>query len=171
MSRPELLLFAAAVSLLLTSCAPGAGPAEPLPEGSTLPTVTPTPTPDEIEVAESPFVPCTDADRDALKSLFIGDYQQAPTVDFYPAILPLPSCLFEERDKGTALILEATQVVFDELEATVAATQGPGVVTDGNGYALDGAEWTGQAVNSMYFVGTGFGLADPYIMVGFEREG
>jgi hypothetical protein len=163
------VVAAVALAVLLASCsAPSPDPAEPLPEQSTLPPGTSTPAPQET-VAASPFVPCDEADQEALTFLYIGEYRDAPTVDFYPDFLPLPSCLLEELDSGTAIILDATQADFDALEATITAEQSAGAASDGNGVALDGVEWADQTVTGMYFLDVGFGVDGRHIAIGFER--
>jgi len=164
------VVVAVAITLLLASCsAPSPDPADP--EGSTLPAVSPTSSAEEPPAAESPFAQCDDADRDTLSSLYLGEYHETPTIDYYPDFLPMPSCLFEEPDRTTAIMLDVTETDFEDLEATIVAEQGTGVASDGQGLALAGEEWSEGAVRGMYLIAPGLGVEVQYIAMGFVREG
>jgi hypothetical protein len=163
------LVAAVAVTLLLTSCsAPSPDPAEPLPEGSTLPSAAASDEPDPV--AESPYEPCADADTTALHGLYPGDGHPEPTGDYYPDAVPLPSCVFEDADFGqaTAFFIPATETDFETLEAAIVAEQGTGIPSDGEGLTTAGETWDGQPIQGIYLVPASFGVTLDYIAIRFE---
>ena len=170
MPRLPIVSLAIAATLLLAACtAPSPDPAEPLPEGSTQPTSSPTEEPEE-EVAEIRYAPCDDANAAALGALSSGEMLAEPTGEYYPDYLPLPSCVIEEPDFGdaTAFFIPATQADFDTLEAAIAAEQGVGVPSDGQGLSTDGVTWDGQPVPSMFLVPPSLGVTLDFIFIELE---
>lgn len=170
MPRLPIVTLAMAATLLLAACsAPHPDPAEPLPESSTLPTSSPTDDP-APEVAETPFEPCDDANAHALGALSSGEMLAAPTGDYYPDYLPLPSCVIEEPDFGhaTAFFLPATQGDLDALQAAITAEQGAGAPSDGQGLSTDGAVWDGQPVASLFLVPPSLGVTVDFIFIEVE---
>jgi hypothetical protein len=158
-----------ALALLLASCsAPSPDPAEPLPEGSTVPGQTASGEPDPV--AENPSEPCDDADTAALHALYPGDQQPAPTGDYYPDALPLPSCVFEDADfeQATAFFIPATEADFETLAAAITAEQGAGVPSDGQGLTTAGEEWDGQPIPGIFLVPASYGVTLDYIAIRFE---
>jgi hypothetical protein len=169
MLRAPIVLLAAAATLLLAACtAPHPDPAEALPEGSTPPASSPTEEP--VEVAESPYEPCDDANARALSALSTGEMLAAPTGDDYPDYLPLPSCVIQNPDFGTAtaFFIPATQADFDTLEAAIAAEQGDGLPSDGQGLSTDGTVWDGQAVPGMFLVPPSLGVTLDFVFIEFK---
>jgi hypothetical protein len=168
MPRIPLVTLALAATLLLAACtAPSPDPAEPLPEGSTLPTTASTPSPDPV--TQSRWEPCDEADGRALKALSSGDVLAEPSGDYYPEFLPLPSCVIEDQDLVfvNAFFLPATHADFDALEAAITAEQGEGVPSDGQGMATDGTTWEGQPIASVFLVPPSLGISDTFVFIAF----
>jgi hypothetical protein len=158
------VVVAVALTLALTSCSePSPDPADPLPDGSNLPSETASSDPDPV--AESPYPPCDDATAAALHDLYPGETLDEPTGDYYPGFLPLPSCVFEDTDFAiaTAVFIPATETDFEALESAIAAEQGAGTPSDGQGLATAGELWDGQPVQGIYLLPADFGVPQTYI--------
>jgi len=169
MSRSSIVAVALAATLLLASCGtPSPDLAEPLPEGSTLPSATPTDEPDAV--AESPYESCANADVSALHALYPGDQVPEPTGDHYPEYLPLPSCAFEDAAfaVATAFFIPATEADFETLEAAIAADQGAGTPSDGQGLTTAGELWDGQSVQGIFLIPASFGVTLDYLAIRYE---
>jgi hypothetical protein len=164
---PVIVVFV--VTVMLASCsAPSSDPASPPPVETTVPT--PTPSPEETQVGESPFVPCDDDNAVALSGLYPGDRHTEPTGDYFPDFLPLPSCAFESADfaQATSFYIPATETDFETLEAAIAAEQGAGVPSDGQGLATAGETWDGQPIQGIVLVPASFGVTLNYIAIRFD---
>ncbi|MEO5920260.1 MAG: hypothetical protein ABIQ01_03875 [Pseudolysinimonas sp.] len=169
MPRLPIVSLAIVATLLLAACsAPNPDPAEPVPEGSTLPTTSPTPE-EQTPTPVSRFEPCDDADRQSLAGFYSGDYHDAPTDSDYPDFLPLPSCVFEQPGQVSAIFLGATDADLAEITAAITEVQGVGTPSTG-GFALAGEQWTGSLVFGIFLVGPGVGADVQYIAVGMHPE-
>jgi hypothetical protein len=170
-----VVVVAAAVTLVLASCTPPSpDPAEPLPDGSTLPSASPSESAGQNDDGPAPvsrFAPCDDAAQQSLSGFYSGEFAQAPTTEEYPDFLLVPSCVFESPDQVSGIYLDASPADFEEIAADVAAEQGAGAPDDGSGFALDGRLWTGDLVFAVFYIAPGLGAKVHYVAVGIRPNG